>query len=238
MKNQIADFIDDLRSSHGKGLVSVILYGPAAGRDIARQRSEYTTLVTLEKIGPGELLRAHAAVREWTRLGYPVPVYFTVSELKDAADVFPIEFSGMKAVRKVLHGADVLADLEFSSTNLRHQVEYELRSKLIGLRRAYIPASSTAQGLVTLMTESLPNLTVIFGAVLMLQDVNPPGTKREVLALTAERLAIDGTSFEKVLNIRENNFTETLDEVKANKLFAEYIGQIEKVIDAVNAIEH
>ena len=238
MKHQVADFIDDLRSSHGKDLVSVVLYGPAAGRDNARERSEYTTLVTLEKIGPAELRKAHAAVREWTRLGYPVPVYFTLSELKEAADVFPIEFSGMKARRKVLYGTDVLADLKFSDTNLRHQVEYELRSKLIGLRRAYIPASSTVQGLVSLMTESLPNLTIIFGAVLMLQGVQPPTTKREVLALIADRFGIEGTAFEKVLNLRENNFAQTLDEVSANRLFADYIGQIEKVIDAVNAIEH
>jgi hypothetical protein len=59
--------------------------------------------------------------------------------------------------------------------------------------------------------------------------------KREVVALAADHFAIEGTPFEKILNIRKNNFTEELDEVAANKLFGEYLEQIEKVIDAVDA---
>ena len=51
----------------------------------------------------------------------------------------------------------------------------------------------------------------------------------------AERFGIDGTPFEKILNIRKNNFTDALDEITANKLFGAYLEQIEKIIDAVDA---
>jgi hypothetical protein len=40
--------------------------------------------------------------------------------------------------------------------------------------------------------------------------------------------------FEKILNIRKNNFAENLDEAEANLLFGRYMEQIEKVIDSVD----
>ena len=36
--------------------------------------------------------------------------------------------------------------------------------------------------------------------------------------------------------MREENFAEALTEVRANDLFAEYMEQIEKVIDSVDAV--
>ncbi|MFN2501597.1 MAG: hypothetical protein ABR530_06260 [Pyrinomonadaceae bacterium] len=236
MKQHFEGFIDDLKGTHGRNLFSVILYGSAAAGDFVPHRSDYNILIALHRIGPIDLANAHACIREWVRLGNPVPVYFTVSELQRASDVFPIEFHQMTVARKVLFGPDVLANVQVSDEFLRLQTEYELRSKLIQLRRQYIPASASVDGLKRLMADSLSSFTALFGAVLILHGVVPPTTKHEIVALTAMHLNIDGTPFEKILNIRENNFTEVLDEKGANSLFGEYLKQIENVIDAVDAI--
>jgi predicted nucleotidyltransferase len=236
MRNQFEAFIDDLRAAHGRNLASVILYGSAAAGDFVRHQSDYNILIALHKITPKDLRAAQAPMREWTRLGHRVPVYFTVSELETAADVFPIEFHQMERARKVLFGTDVLANVIISDENLRHQTEFELRSKLIQLRRTYIPVSNSVEGLTALMSNSLSSFAALFRAVLLLHRLEPPVTKHEVVALTAQHLQIDGVPFEKIFNIRENNFAKTLDEVSANQLFSEYIEQIEKVIDAVDAL--
>lgn len=235
MKSDFDLFISDLRATHGKNLASVILYGSAAAGDFVAEASDYNILVALQRIGPSDLRNAHPCIREWVRMGHPVPVYFTVSELQNAADVFPIEFSAMEAARRVLYGTDVLEGLKFTDENLRHQTEYELRSRLIGLRRAYIPASTSVEGLNLLMGESLPSFVTLFRAALVLFDIEAPIKKREVVALAAEKFGINGTPFEKILNIRKNNFTGEMDEVVANTLFGEYLEQIERVIDAVDA---
>jgi hypothetical protein len=237
MQSQFSAFIDDLRSTHGKNLVSVILYGSAAAGDFVAKQSDYNILIALEQIRPKDLRKAHASVREWGKMGHPVPVYFTVSELRNAADVFPIEFLQLSTARRILFGPDVLADLEISEKFLRLQTEYELRSKLLQLRRQYIPASTSVDGLKWLMAESLTSFATIFRAVLILYGLDPPATKREVAALTAAHLNIDGVPFEKILNIREDNFTEDLDEIGCNALFSDYMQQIENVIDAVDALE-
>jgi hypothetical protein len=237
MNHELTAFIDDLKSTHGTNLASVILYGSAAAGDSPGTSSDYNLLIALEKIGPEDLRNAHACIREWRRMGHPVPVYFTVSELKNAADVFPIEFHQMSTARKVLFGPDLLADIVINNDLLRLQAEYELRSKLIQLRRQYIPASTTVDGIKGLMADSFPSFAALFRAALIIHGVQPPLRKREIIAMTALQLKIDGAPFEKILNIRKNNFTEKLTEVSANQLFAEYMEQIEMVIDAVDAIE-
>lgn len=237
MIHQIEAFVDDLRSTHGKNLAAVILYGSAAAGDFLPEHSDYNILVALHKIAPVDLRNAHACVREWHKLGQPIPVYFTVSELENAADVFPIEFHQMEAARKVLYGTDVLAGLKISDDFLRHQTEYELRSKLIQLRRQYIPASASVEGLKTLMAESLASFAALFRAVLLLRGVSPPATKHEIVALTIRDLGLDGMVFEKIFNIRENNFIGKFEETDANDLFGEYIEQIEKVIGSVDREE-
>ncbi|MFZ0061862.1 MAG: hypothetical protein WAL47_07465, partial [Pyrinomonadaceae bacterium] len=129
--------IQDLRATHGDNLASVVLYGSAAAGDHVELRSDYNLLISLHRITPADLRQAQAPMREWQRLGHPLPVYFTVEELSDAADVFPIEFHQMSQARILLYGTDPFEFVKLSDVHLRHQAEYELRSKLIQLRRLY-----------------------------------------------------------------------------------------------------
>lgn len=237
MMQEFQGFIDDLRSTHGKNLVSVILYGSAAAGDFVPRQSDYNILVALEKIGPADLRNAHACIREWRRLGNPAPIYFTRSELNGAADVFPIEFHQMTLAHKVLYGPDVLEGLTISDRFLRHQAEYELRSKLIQLRRQYIPASQSVDGLKALMADSLSSFSALFRAVLIIKGIEPPTTKHEIVALASKHLEINSEPFDKIFDIRENVGKVKYDEKSANELFGEYLEQIEKVIEAVDNIE-
>ena len=236
MRNQFEAFIDDLRATHGSNLASVVLYGSAAVGDFVRKQSDYNLLIALHKITPKDLRAAQAPMREWSRLGHPIPVYFTVAELETAADVFPIEFHQMERARQVLYGVDVLANLKISDEFLRHQTEYELRSKLIQLRRRYISASTSAEGLTNLMAESLSSFTALFRAVLLVHGFEPPTAKRQIVAGMVRQLKIDGMPFEKIFDIRENISSNKLDETTANQLFADYLREIENVIEAVDKL--
>src|SRR5947209_7982438 len=168
VRSALNHLVEDLRSTHGDNLASVVLYGSAAAGDYIELRSDYNLLIALNKITPADLRQAQAPMREWQRLGHPLPVYFTVEELKDAADVFPIEFLHMEKARLVLYGRDPFEFVEVSEKNLRLQTEYELRSKFIQLRRLYIPASASAERLSALMIDSLSSFASLFRPVLIL----------------------------------------------------------------------
>lgn len=230
------DFIQDLKAAHGDNLASVVLYGSAATGEFTPRQSDYNLLVALNRIAPADLRAAQAPMREWKRLGHPLPIYFTVSELRDAADVFPIEFHQMERARLVLYGVDPLVDLKVSDANLRHQTEYELRSKLLQLRRLYIPASVSTDKMKDLMSDSLTSFSVLFRAVLLLRGFEPPVTKRDIVQMLAAKLGIDNSPFEAIFALREAGAPK-LDEQSANELFGNYLVQIEKVIEFIDKHE-
>jgi predicted nucleotidyltransferase len=232
-----ASFIEDLRAAHGDNLASVVLYGSAATGEFTPHKSDYNLLIALRQITPADLRAAQPPLREWKRLGHPVPIYFTVSELRDAADVFPIEFHQMEGARLVLYGADPLANLKISDIYLRHQTEYELRSKLLQLRRLYIPASTSVDKLKDLMSESLGSFAAIFRAVLLLADFQPPVAKREIVQMTVQKLGIDGKPFEAIFALRESGAPK-LDENRAHEVFASYMREIERVIEFIDKIKN
>jgi predicted nucleotidyltransferase len=241
MANRIAQeafagLIDDLRSTHGENLASVVLYGSAATGEYVEARSDYNILIALHRIAPEDLRLAQAPVREWQRLGHPLPVYFTFAELRGAADVFPIEFHSMERARLVLYGRDPFDSISISDANLRHQTEYELRSKLLQLRRLYIPASASAERLRDLMSESLSSFAALFAPVLLLQGRTPPVLKRDVVRETVRALGLDGAAFERIFELRAAG-EGALDEREADALFAAYLQQVEHVIEAVDRAE-
>src|SRR5215510_6574742 len=124
------ELIEDLGTTHRDNVASVMLYGSVAAGDQTQSYSDYNILIALNRITPADLRDSQAPMREWQRLGNPLPVYFTVGELNDAADVFPIEFHQMANARSVLYGHDPFEFVELATANLRHQTEYELRSKV------------------------------------------------------------------------------------------------------------
>jgi len=236
IKEALSGLVEDLRATHGNNLACVVLYGSAAAGDNIELRSDYNLLIALHRITPEDLRQAQAPMREWQRLGHPLPVYFTTEELSDAADVFPIEFHQMANARVVLYGHDPFEFAQLSSANLRHQTEYELRSKLIQLRRLYIPASVSIEKLRDLMSDSLSSFAALFRAVLMLHDQQAPVSKPDCVRATAKLLRLDPTPFERIFEFRSGGNLPT-SEKEINDLFGAYLFQIEQVVEAVDELE-
>ena len=235
IQEALKGLVEDLRETHGDNLASVVLYGSVAAGDNVELRSDYNILIALNRITPEDLRQAQAPMREWQRLGHPLPVYFTVEELSDAADVFPIEFHQMANARVVLYGHDPFEFVKLSDANLRHQTEYELRSKLIQLRRLYIPASVSIEKLCDLMSESLSSFAALFRAVLLLFGQEPPIAKPDTVRATAKLFNLDVRPFEDVFQFRTTDRLPA-SEKEAHDLFAAYLFQIEQVVEAVDEL--
>jgi len=234
--NVLTQLVENLRTAHGENLASVVLYGSIAAGDHTEMRSDHNLLIALNRITSEDLRLSQAPMREWQRLGQPIPVYFTVEELKRAADVFPIEFLQMEKARKVLYGRDPFAFVQISRANLRRQTEYELRTKLIQLRRLYIPASTSIEKLSSLMSDSLASVAALFRAVLILHGQEPSITKLDTMRASARLLELDASPFERIFELRANSGS-SLTLIEANKVFAAYLAQIERVIEVVDRID-
>lgn len=232
MADELKELVEKLKEAHGANLKSVVLYGSAVGGAEPDDDRPKRVLIVLDRIAPKDLKDAHGIAQWWRSEGNPVPVYFTTEEIADSSDVFPIEFIDMSHVRQVLYGNDPFDGLDIPTQNLRHQLEYELRAKLLRLRRLYIPASRNANQLARLMAESLDNFAVLFRHVLVMLGKEAPFNKHECVIKLAGELNLDKKVLERIFHYAADE--ELWLESETNQTFAEYLAQIEKVIDTVD----
>ena len=232
---KLARFVSELETAHGDNLSSVTVYGSTA-RDDEDASARHDVLIVLRQVALDDLRRAIEPIRNWTRSGQPMPVYFSHEELQRAADVFPIEFLQMEQARRVVYGTDPFEFVEISNANLRHQTEYELRTKCLQLRRLYFAAAASAEQLTRLMTDSLSSFVALFRAVLILHGVPPPPSKRDAVQATTRVLGLDIAPFNQISQLSEQKKAR-LTKSDAETLFGNYLGEIQRVIDAIDKIE-
>jgi len=232
MEKKLEALLENLKEAHSTNLVSVVLYGSAVTGEHKKGRSDYNVLVVLNQITPSDLRAAHPVVDQWHQQGNPLPLYFTQEEMMRASDVFPIEFLDMSQAHQMLYGPDPFEGLVISQDNLRHQLEFELRGKLIRLRELYIPTSQDAERLSALMADSLNSFAVLFRHVLGLMGEEPPLTKRETITRLGEKAGVDVTPLLNVLALREPEKKLSLDQ--ATGYFTAYLAAIEATIRRVD----
>lgn len=232
MADELIELVQRLKDAHGNNLQSIVLYGAAAAAGQIDEDRPKRVLVVLDRITPPDLKVAHSVAEWWRGEGNPVPVYFTSEEVADSSDVFPIEFIDMSQTRRVLYGQDPFDGLDISTQNLRHQLEYELRAKLLRLRRVYIPASRNANELARLMAGSLDNFAVLFRHVITMRGKEAPFDKRESIMKLAGELDLDRKVFERIFEYAGDE--QVWLEWETNEVFGKYLEQIERVVEAVD----
>jgi hypothetical protein len=232
LADELNEFVERLSEAHKENLISVVLYGWAAMEDQFDDDTPKKVLIVVNHITPSDLKTAHE-VSEWWRLeGNPPPVYFTRQEIADSPDVFPIEFIDMSQVRHVIYGTDPFGRLEIPTHNLRHQLEYELRGKLLRLRTLYIPSSQNPNRLAELMANSLDSFAVLFRHVLAMLGKDAPFEKHDCVMKLADALKLDKKIFARIFDYAADD--ELWLEKETSEIFAGYLKQIEHVIEAVD----
>lgn len=232
MADALNELVQKLNEAHAENLKSVVLYGSAIVDGQFDEERPRKVLVVLDRILPVDLEAAHEVAEWWQSEGNPVPVYFTSEEMDESSDVFPIEFIDMSQVRQLLYGRDPFEGLEVSTRNLRHQLEYELRAKMLRLRRLYIPASRNANQLARLMAASLDDFAVLFRHVLAMLGKEASFDKRECVMKLAVELQLDEKVFERIFEYAADE--EVWLESETNESFSTYLAQLEKVIKVVD----
>ncbi len=155
-----------------------------------------------------------------------IPFIFTKEELTDGVDVFPIEFLNIRQHHKIHYGDDILKDIEISKENLRHQLEFEFRSKLIHLRRQYLQLKD--RHLETLILSAVPTLVPMIGGLIYLKDLHYIDTQ-DMFKVVSEGYGIDVQVLKEIHDIRLGN-------AKIKKDKEQYIRELVRVLTAIGEI--
>src|SRR5579862_9154685 len=190
------------RSFHDR-LVSVVLYGSAAGEDHHTKFSDLNVLCVLKEITPRELGEAEPILRWWREHKHPAPTLMSEEEVHNSADCFPIEFRDMKDRRKVLYGIDVIAEVHVEGIFYRAQIEHELRAKLFRLRQQGARVLSDPAALLKLCLDSVTTFCVLGRHALLAAGVKVKHERRATVEQLAKTFKADMTPLERLLDLRE-----------------------------------
>ena len=221
----------------GPAFRALYVYGSALGPGFDRDSSDVNLLLVLDGL-PFNRLEALADAA--AKLPPPAdgryrftPLVLTEKTLANSTDVFPIDFLDLRDRRALLEGADVLAGLEVPLVNLRHQCEYELRSRFIGLRQAWLRAGGAKGSAHALVVRAAGASGSLFRHLLTLRGLPYPGEPQALARAVAEAYGIDGTALDAPFAARAQH--PEPDETTARRRLAAYLEALESLIRAVDA---
>ncbi len=166
--------------------------------------------------------------------GKEFPLLFTKEELKRGVDVFPVEFLNIKHDYKILHGEDLLKDIHISKKNLRLQLEFEFRSKLIHLRSEYLMFKE--RELESLILSTVPAFSPIMGALTYLKDLQH-GDTQETFDIVSKGYGIDVSVLKEIYEIRQGKVKFKKDKEQYIKELINVLSGIGKIIDEIKVSE-
>lgn len=186
----VQSFASDLAAALDGGLVSVVLYGDALLPE--GTPDPVSLLVIVRQLDIPSLERVGGVLQRWRRRQQFDPVLFTPQELQESLDVFPLELSRARAAYRVVHGQDVLADLQVDPEHLRLQLEEDLRTKRLWLRQRVVMLGSRDTEAVR---ESFRTLPPLLRAMLRWRGQPAAGTVDAVLEEAARTFGLDAGLF-------------------------------------------
>ena len=132
IRRHINTFVEQLRHKMSNNLKSAVLYGSMVSPEYTNKHSDINILIVLNRVDI-EGLRQIAGLKRKYKFDRIAPLVFSKTHLENSTDTFPIEFLDMRENYVILWGEDCLKDLKIDAKNLKHQCEWELKSKLIQL---------------------------------------------------------------------------------------------------------
>lgn len=231
-EDKISEFVKRVRESDGSNIEAVILFGSAVSGDFRPGFSDVNLFCVVRDPSFAALERLAPVAKWWSKQDQPPPSWMSRHELQRSTDIFTIELLDMQQHHRVLFGEDVLKDLHISTRLHRIQVEYELREKLVLLRRHLFAAAGDSSRLLNVVLHSAPSFATLFRHALIALGDNSKTARRDAIRALAERVQFDGSAIQQAIDLREKKLDPKDIDVK--DLCARYLSAIEKVAASVD----
>ncbi len=219
----------------GDSLVSIILYGSAAGNDYLPGKSDINFLIILSDDAIDNLESALNEVSRWRRQKVATPLFMTKAYITSSLDSYPIEFLNIKRNYRMVYGEDVLTELTFDPRDLRLQCEREIKGKLLLLREGFLETDGKKKKIRELIGSSITAFVSIFSGLLHLKGIEIPDTKREIVRTVAQEFSIDQGPFLKCMDIKSGEKDYSTDETR--HIFKAYLAEVRKLWEIVDKLE-
>ena len=226
-------FVDGVRTAYGADLVTVVLYGSAAGRDYHGPDSGHNVLVLARDVNTSHLHAMSGVVQQWIKAGNPPPLLLTSAEWRASSDVFSLEYADVLERHRVLTGEFPIQGIQVRRSNIRQQLETEAMGKLLRLRRGVMSAGDDTVVLRELLDDALPSLLALFRGVIRLHGEAVPASSEALCDRVAALAGFSAAEFRTALEQRRGTRKITDAEVRAGmRGFHEALEKLVAHVDA------
>jgi hypothetical protein len=229
----IAQIAEEVRLVFGTDLVSLVLYGSAAGEDFVPGRSDLNVTIVLEKLGCAQLKALHQHLPKWHKLGMATPLLLDRHFIERGRDAFPMEFHDIKAQHRVLFGEEVFASMSIDGRHLRYQAEHEARGKLLRLRTLYAEVGADRKRLEALMLDSVKTFLIIMRNLIRLRAGEAHTRYLQVLDQFEEHFVERFPTTRHVIRVKlgMDRWSDGIDAA-----FSAYLGEVEQLVDLIDRL--
>lgn len=221
----------EVHAALGDACVGVVLYGSAVGVDWVAGRSDFNTVIVLQRATPERLDALAPVIARWRPKNFALPVVLDREQVADAAQLFPMELDDIKRQHRVLAGDDPFAGIETDEAALRRECAQEAFGKLLRLRAFSLEHAGDAAALARMMTDSVKTFVIVIRHLLRLRGEEVPQAYDTTLA-NGEAAVGPLPAMRQVLAQRGD---ASPDRARLHVLGGEYIAEVERVVAAVVA---
>lgn len=225
----LARLTEQLTGIYGARLVSLVLHGSLAGSNHHARFSDINVICVLEEVSGPILDEAAAVLRAWEKHARRPVTILARREVEAGADVFPLEYSDIRAHRRLLAGEDVFAATPHFAREYRLQVEHDLRARLIRLRGRYAALRDDRKELEKLLLASAGTFLTLIRHALVAAGGARAEDKTQTVRAAAARFGFSPEPWLRLLAARREEAPLPRDGGELRAFFAEYLAAIQSV---------
>ncbi len=234
VQKKIIPYLKTMSDIHGDNLISVFVYGSAAGENYIPKISDINSVFVFKDLKFSIFKSSLKVVSSGIFKKIAAPLFLTKDYINSSLDVFPIEFLDMKENHILLYGEDILSGLEVKGEHIRLFCEQQIKGKLIRIRQAYLEVGLKKKGLEALLKESLNSLIPIFRNLIRLKGKQPPIGKTEIIRQVCQIFGLDENVFLPIYKDSTND--EKIANQEVVVFLEKYLSQIGKLAGIVDKL--
>ena len=228
-------FFGDILKGYRDDIHSIHIVGSSITGDFNEKTSDINSIVVLKRMDLKFVEFIAPLGKRYRKEGIAAPLIMTPEYISRSLDVFPIEFLDFKLIHETAFGEDILLGIHISPSDLRHQCEREIKTKLIALRQGYISSLGDkkiiTENIISLITGYIP----LFRAIIFLMGKEPPLKKTEVLSALSAQTGINTDILRKILDVKKGVLKLTKSEL--DSVFEEYYRTTENISNIIDELQ-
>ena len=226
------EWLAPVRGALGAEFLAAYLHGSALTQGFDERRSRVNLLVVARSLNLDILDAVRNAVPEDRKPPHISPLFLTQRQIEKSLDVFPIEWIDIKERHLLIEGQDVLGAYEVPRSNLRLQLEQEVREKLITLRQAYLANAKRPEVLADVLRASASSFATLCRALLRMRGESPPAHTPQAIERVADVFGLHAEGLLAAHLVRHGERHLKSAEVLAH--YRRYLVEVERLVNAID----